>query len=118
MTLDFTPLRSSTTSPARGADASREDLEKLKNTPLQTVWHVFPVRTENRDEFQKYLTDNGIQTIIHYPTPPHKQLAYKEWNNLSFPISEEIHRTIISLPISPVMTDDEVKKVVEVVNGY
>ena len=113
-----TPLRSSTTSPARGADASREDLEKLENTPLQTVWHVFPVRTEDRDGFQKYLTDNGIQTIIHYPTPPHKQLAYKEWNNLSFPISEEIHRTIISLPISPVMTDDEVKKVVEVVNGY
>ena len=113
-----TPLRSSTTSPARGAEASREDLEKLENTPLQTVWHVFPVRTENRDEFQKYLTDNGIQTIIHYPTPPHKQLAYKEWNSLSFPISEEIHRTIISLPISPVMTDDEVKKVVEVVNGY
>ncbi len=113
-----TPLRSSTTSPAKGADASREDLEKLENTPLQTVWHVFPVRTENRDEFQKYLTDNGIQTIIHYPTPPHKQLAYKEWNSLSFPISEEIHRTIISLPISPVMTDDEVKKVVEVVNGY
>ena len=113
-----TPLRSSTTSPARGAEASHEDLEKLENTPLQTVWHVFPVRTENRDEFQKYLTDNGIQTIIHYPTPPHKQLAYKEWNSLSFPISEEIHRTIISLPISPVMTDDEVKKVVEVVNGY
>ena len=116
--LPYTPLPPSGTSPARGADASREDLEKLENTPLQTVWHVFPVRTENRDEFQKYLTDNGIQTIIHYPTPPHKQLAYKEWNNLSFPISEEIHRTIISLPISPVMTDDEVKKVVEVVNAF
>ena len=117
--LDFdTPLPPSGTSPARGAEASREDLEKLENTPLQTVWHVFPVRTENRDGFQKYLTDNGIQTIIHYPTPPHKQLAYKEWNNLSFPISEEIHRTIISLPISPVMTDDEVKKVVEVVNAF
>lgn len=82
------------------------------------VWHVFAVRTENRDEFQKYLTDNEIQTIIHYPTPPHKQEAYKEWNNLSYPISEEIHRTIISIPISPVMTEDEVKKVVEVINEY
>ena len=82
------------------------------------VWHVFVVRTENRDEFQKYLSDNGIQTIIHYPTPPHKQGAYSEWNNLSFPISEEIHRTIISIPISPVMSDEEVKKVVEVVNEY
>ena len=82
------------------------------------VWHVFAVRTENRDNFQKYLSDNEIQTIIHYPTPPHKQDAYKEWHNQSYPITEEIHRTIISLPISPVMTDEEVQKVVEVVNEY
>ena len=82
------------------------------------VWHVFVVRTKERDKFQKYLLENGIQTIIHYPTPPHKQGAYKEWNNLSFPITEEIHNTIISLPISPVMADEEVKKVVEVVNEW
>ena len=82
------------------------------------VWHVFAIRTKNRDEFQKYLTENNIQTLIHYPTPPHKQEAYKEWNNLSYPITEEIHKTILSLPISPVMTDEEVKKVVEVINKY
>lgn len=82
------------------------------------VWHIFAVRTKNRDEFQKYLTEKGIQTIIHYPTPPHKQGAYKEWNNLSFPITEEIHNTILSLPISPVMTDSEIEKVVEVVNEF
>lgn len=82
------------------------------------VWHIFAVRTHNRDEFQKYLTEKGIQTIIHYPTPPHKQGAYKEWNNLSFPITEEIHNTILSLPISPVMTDSEIEKVVEVVNEF
>lgn len=82
------------------------------------VWHIFAVRTQNRDEFQKYLTEKGIQTIIHYPTPPHKQGAYKEWNNLSFPITEEIHNTILSLPLSPVMTDSEIEKVVEVVNEY
>lgn len=82
------------------------------------VWHVFTLRTENRDEFQRYLEDNGIQTNIHYPTPPHKQGAYKEMANHSYPISEEIHRTILSIPISPVLTDDEVKKVVEVVNGF
>ena len=82
------------------------------------VWHVFAVRTQERDRFQQYLTDNGIQTIIHYPTPPHKQLAYQEWNDLSFPITEKIHREIISLPISPVMTEEEVKKVVEVVNAW
>lgn len=82
------------------------------------VWHIFAVRTQNRDEFQKYLTEKGIQTIIHYPTPPHKQGAYKEWNNLFFPITEEIHNTILSLPISPVMTDSEIEKLVEVVNEY
>lgn len=82
------------------------------------VWHIFAVRTKNRDEFQKYLTEKGIQTIIHYPTPPHKQGAYKEWNNLSFPITEEIHNTILSLPISPVMTDSEIEKVVEVINEF
>ena len=82
------------------------------------VWHVFVVRTSARDEFQKYLGDNGIQTIIHYPTPPHKQLAYTEYNNQSFPITEEIHSTCLSLPISPVMTDDEVKNVVDIVNKF
>ena len=101
--------------------------ENIKNSKIilpdtydekSRVWHIFAVRTQNRDEFQKYLTEKGIQTIIHYPTPPHKQGAYKEWNNLSFPITEEIHNTILSLPISPVMTDSEIEKVVEVVNEY
>lgn len=82
------------------------------------IWHVFTVRTEERDRFQQYLTDNGIQTIIHYPTPPHKQQAYEEWNNHTYPITEEIHKTIISLPISPVLTDEEAQKVVEVVNEW
>lgn len=101
--------------------------ENIKNSKLilpetydekSHVWHIFAVRTQNRDDFQKYLTEKGIQTIIHYPTPPHKQGAYKEWNNLSFPITEEIHNTILSLPISPVMTDSEIEKVVEVVNEF
>ena len=82
------------------------------------VWHIFVVRCENRDGLQKHLEENGIQTLIHYPTPPHKQGAYKEWENQSYPISEEIHRTELSLPISPVLTDEEVKKVVDVVNKW
>lgn len=102
-------------------------LENIKNDKIimrksydeeANVWHIFPVRTENRDKFQEYLKENEIQTLIHYPIPPHKQECYKEWNNLSFPITEEIHRTIISLPISPKMTDVEVKQVVEVVNTF
>ena len=82
------------------------------------VWHVFTLRCEKRDELCKYLNDNGIQTNIHYPTPPHKQGAYQEWNNQSFPITEEIHRTIMSIPISPVLTDEEVKKIVKVINDW
>ena len=82
------------------------------------VYHVFVVRTKYRDNFQKYLTDNDIQTIIHYPTPPHKQEAYKELNNLSLPITEEIHKTIISIPISPVIEKDKVDKIIDVVNKY
>lgn len=82
------------------------------------VWHVFAVRTKNRDKFQDYLRQQDIQTVIHYPIPPHKQPAYKEWNHLSFPITEQIHREIISLPISPVMTDVEVEEVVKIVNLY
>ena len=82
------------------------------------VWHVFAVRTKERDRFQEYLRSKGVQTIIHYPTPPHKQEAYKEWNNRSYPITEQIHKEIISLPISPGMTDDEVVELVRIVNEY
>lgn len=82
------------------------------------VFHIFTIRCKHRDELQQYLTENGIQTIIHYPIPPHKQECYKEWNNLSFPITEQIHNEELSLPMSPVMTEEEVKKVVEVVNSF
>ncbi len=82
------------------------------------VWHVFAVRVKSRAKFQEFLAENEIQTLIHYPIPPHKQEAYKEWNGLCYPITEKIHNEIISLPISPVMTEEEVQKVVEVVNGY
>ena len=82
------------------------------------VWHIFAIRTEERDRLQEYLKENGIETLIHYPIPPHKQDCYKEWNNLSFPLTEEIHKTILSIPISPVLTDNEVEKVVEILNSY
>ncbi len=111
----------------RRRDIANYYLNNIKNDKIilrksyaedANVWHIFPVRTANRDKFQEYLKENDIQTLIHYPIPPHKQECYKEWNNLSFPITEEIHKTIISLPISPVMTDEEVQKVVEVINKY
>lgn len=82
------------------------------------VWHVFAVTCPKRDELQKYLTERGIQTVIHYPIPPHKQPCYREWNDRSYPITERIHREIISLPISPVLTDEEVGEVIKVVNDF
>lgn len=82
------------------------------------VFHIFTIRTKKRDELQKYLADNGVQTIIHYPIPPHKQECYKEWNGLSFPITEQIHDEELSLPMSPVLTEEEVKTVVKVVNDW
>jgi dTDP-4-amino-4,6-dideoxygalactose transaminase len=82
------------------------------------VWHVFVIRAEQRDRLREYLEKNGIQTIVHYPIPPHKQVAYKELNNLSFPITEKTHNEVLSLPISPVMTKEEVRKVVELANEW
>jgi dTDP-4-amino-4,6-dideoxygalactose transaminase len=82
------------------------------------VWHIFVIRTEKRDSLQSYLTENGVQTLIHYPIPPHKQQAYKEWNDLSFPISEKIHNEVLSLPISPVMEDEDITKVIELLNKF
>jgi dTDP-4-amino-4,6-dideoxygalactose transaminase len=80
------------------------------------VWHLFVIRTQNRDSLQKYLSDNGIQTLIHYPIPPHKQQAYKEWNTQSYSISEQIHNEVVSLPISGIQSLEETKKIVEIVN--
>jgi dTDP-4-amino-4,6-dideoxygalactose transaminase len=85
---------------------------------LEHVWHLFVIRHADRDKLQNYLSDNDIQTLIHYPIPPHKQLAYKEWNGLSYPITEKIHNEVISLPISPFLNQDEVDKVIEIVNNF
>lgn len=82
------------------------------------VWHLFVVRTKKRDSLQKHLQDHGVGTLIHYPVAPHKQPAYMEWNKKSYPITEEIHSTVISLPLNPVMTTEEVTKVIEVCNLY
>lgn len=82
------------------------------------VFHLLVIRTQNRNELQQYLLDNGIQTMIHYPIPPHQQKAFSTWNHLSFPITEKIHAEVLSLPISPVMTMDEVDFVVSILNQY
>jgi dTDP-4-amino-4,6-dideoxygalactose transaminase len=82
------------------------------------VFHLFVIRTENRLDLKEYLHNNGIQTVIHYPIPPHKQKALFLWNHLSFPITQKIHDEVLSLPISPVLTIDEVSYIVEILNKY
>jgi dTDP-4-amino-4,6-dideoxygalactose transaminase len=94
--------------------------EHFKLNPLSFilahVWHLFVIRHPNRDALQQYLTENGIQTLIHYSIPPHKQMAYKGRNELNFPITEKIHTEVLSLPMSPVLTAEEVETVVKIIN--
>ena len=82
------------------------------------VHHLFVIRTEKRDELRSYLEDNGVQALIHYPVPPHKQKAYKEWNGKCFPVTEKIHREVLTLPMSSVLTEDEVGRVIDLLNKY
>lgn len=82
------------------------------------VWHVFVIRCEQREALQKHLLESGIQTLIHYPIPPHKQEAYKEWADLNYPISELIHSQVISLPLDPTISDQEVQAVIEACNIF
>ena len=82
------------------------------------VFHLFPVFCERRDELQQYLHDNNVQTLIHYPIPPHKQECYSDWNAMSLPITEQLHQQELSLPISQVMTIDEADEVVRLVNRF
>ncbi len=88
------------------------------DTTNQDAWHLFVVRVENRDKFRKYLTDNGIGSDIHYPIAPHKQLAYREWNNRTFPIAEQIHEEVVSIPLNVVLSEKEVGYIIEKINKY
>lgn len=92
--------------------------EILLPTPSQSVYHIFPILCERRDELQQYLKENGVETMIHYPIPPHKQACYKEWNDLSFPITERIHRQELSLPCHPAMKQEEADQIVSLLNRF
>ncbi|WP_395075833.1 DegT/DnrJ/EryC1/StrS family aminotransferase [Flavobacterium sp.] len=85
---------------------------------INHVFHLFVVRTENRLKLQDYLLKDDINSLIHYPIPPHKQKALSQFNHLSFPITEKIHDQVISLPMSPVLTVDQIKYVVKILNEY
>lgn len=83
-----------------------------------SVWHIFPVLCERRDELQQYLLEHGVQTEIHYPIPPHKQKCYSKWNSLSFPVTERIHAQELSLPCNPSMTNEEANQVADLLNAF
>ena len=111
----------------RRKDVAKCYLERIRNDkiilPIVQDWnahvfHLFPILCERRNELQHYLIENGIETLIHYPIPPHKQKAYTEFNNLTFPITEKIHAEELSLPISQVITDMEIEKVISAVNSF
>jgi dTDP-4-amino-4,6-dideoxygalactose transaminase len=82
------------------------------------VYHQFPILCERRDELQEYLKEKGIQTLIHYPIPPHKQECYKEWNDRSYPITEEIHNQELSIPMNQVISINEAELVVNILNSF
>ena len=90
----------------------------IKDNDRDNVYHIFPILCPSRDRLQQYLKDNGIETMIHYPIPPHQQEAYKEWNEQHYPITEFIHQQELSLPCNPTMTDEEVYQIIDSINMY
>ena len=102
-------------------------LSEIKNNKIQLpifnnfndhIFHLFVIRTENRGTLQEYLYKNGIETVIHYPIPPHKQKALQEFNHLSLPITEKIHQEVLSLPMSSVLSDEEITHIIATLNLY
>tara|TARA_B110000003_G_scaffold263549_1_gene287347 strand:- start:4939 stop:6042 length:1104 start_codon:yes stop_codon:yes gene_type:complete len=102
-------------------------LENIKNVNITLpkvltqeghVWHLFVIQVDNREALEEYLKKNGIQTLIHYPIPPHKQQAYKVYNHLSFPLTEELHNKLLSIPLSPVMNRKDMDKIVNILNSF
>ncbi|MFI0426140.1 MAG: DegT/DnrJ/EryC1/StrS family aminotransferase [Flavobacterium sp.] len=82
------------------------------------VFHLFIIRTSNRLKLQNYLKENGVETMIHYPIPPHKQKALYNWNHLSFPITEKIHDEVLSIPLNSTLSVEEIKHIISILNNY
>jgi len=108
-------------------EIAKRYLSEVKNDKIQLpqwsneeghIFHLFVVRVADRDHFMSFLKDHGIGSLVHYPIAPHRQKALPEFNALHFPVCEEIHETVVSIPMSPVMEDDEVVRVIEVLNNY
>lgn len=112
---------------ARRRDIALQYAERIHNERLQlpsmeyckqSVHHIFPVLCKQRDELQKYLLENGVQTMVHYPIPPHRQLCYKEMAELQLPITEQIHAEELSIPLNQTLTQEEVETIIDVLNKF
>ena len=106
---------------------ARRYLSEIKNDKIimptwdlsqNHVFHLFVIRTSNRLELQNFLKENGIETMIHYPIPPHKQKALSNWNNLSFPITEKIHDEVLSIPLNSGLKASEIQHIITILNNY
>ena len=96
----------------------KNPLIRMPQSDRDCVWHIFPVLSEQRDRLQQYLAENGVETQIHYPIPPHKQKCYSEWNHLSLPVTEQIHAQELSIPCHQAMTDAEANCIVGLLNAF
>lgn len=109
---------------ARRRQIAAQYINKVNNpaivlpTPSESVYHIFPVLSARRDELRQYLADNGIETLIHYPIPPHRQRCYSEWRTLRLPLTEMIHTQELSIPCHPAMTQEEVQIVAKLLNQF
>ena len=110
---------------ARRKEIAAIYINKVKHSDIiipqcdrDSVWHIFPVLCEHRDELRNYLLDHGIETEIHYPIPPHKQQCYQEWNALELPVTEKIHQQELSIPCHPAMTNEEASRVADLLNQF
>lgn len=112
---------------ARRRDIALQYAERIHNERLllpsmeyckQSVHHIFPVLCKQRDELQKYLLEHGVQTMVHYPIPPHRQLCYKEMAELQLPITEQIHAEELSIPLNQTLTQEEVETIIDVLNKF
>lgn len=106
---------------------AKKYLENIKNLKIilpksvedrSHVWHLFVIRVDNRKRFMKYMYENGVDTMIHYPVPPHKQKAYRVWNDKSYPITEKIHKEVVSLPLHPNLSEKDINIIIHACNSY
>ncbi len=111
----------------RRREIAKKYISKIKNKKITLpewdggdghIFHLFVVRVKNRDQFLEYLKENKVGFLIHYPIPPHKQEALSEYSHLSFPITEKIHAEVVSIPISPVLAEEDVESVISILNSY